>query len=369
MGQWMKLKPDGWAVVTGGISGIVVLDFDGEDGKQTLEKIAIRPHVKTGSGGAHLYVQHPGFHVPTLNGKSKVDLGQKFPGLDIRADGGYAVFCGRNKSGEYKWLRKFEPEPLESIPRTVRLALGLDRQGPRTWEPASGHWQSLVTAALNRVSRHGRNNAGFWLACQLRDNGWSEAEGLAAIQHFASRVPATNSKGQIEPYTIAEATASLRQAYRAPARWPLTSSTSNHNGQHANGYKSPGRPDAEDLETIVPEGFEYDEEKGVSRIAEDSPRWICGPLQVTAYARTAENEEWAMRFSARFVRGTCCPRPERAAARSSTAPARKLSPQSAFAFFPDERPERVAFNVGKRRGEQLDQLMRYFCLPSSDRTR
>ena len=42
---------------------------------------------------------------------------------------------------------------------------------------------------------------------------------------------------------------------------------------------------------------------------------------------------------------------------------------STFAPFPDERPERVAFNAGERWGQQLDQFLRYRRFSSTDWTR
>jgi putative DNA primase/helicase len=66
----------------------------------------------------------------------------------------------------------------------------------------------------------GRNNSGFWLAIQLRDNGYGQIEAESVMRDYAARVPGTNSKGQREPYTVAEALASTRQAYKSPAREP-----------------------------------------------------------------------------------------------------------------------------------------------------
>src|ERR1039458_5949074 len=68
--RWWSEGPAAWGIVTGRISGVVVLNFDGEAGLETLRKLNLRPHVRTGSGGAHLYLRHPGWKVPTLNGKS-----------------------------------------------------------------------------------------------------------------------------------------------------------------------------------------------------------------------------------------------------------------------------------------------------------
>lgn len=54
-----QLKPAAWAVVTGKISGVIVLDFDGEEGRKTMESLGLEPHLRTGGGGYHVYVEYP----------------------------------------------------------------------------------------------------------------------------------------------------------------------------------------------------------------------------------------------------------------------------------------------------------------------
>src|SRR5215472_8902362 len=74
--SWWHENPSAWAVVTGRVSGIVVLDFDGDAGMETLRALGLKPHVRTGSGGAHLYLRHPGWRIATVNGRSKIELGR-----------------------------------------------------------------------------------------------------------------------------------------------------------------------------------------------------------------------------------------------------------------------------------------------------
>ena len=227
----VECKPASMGIVTGGISGIVILDFDGAVGLETLRKLNLHPHVRTGSGGAHLYLRHPGWKVPTLNGKSKQELGRRFPGVDIRGDLGYAVLCGRNQSGWYEWVRPMEPDPVEVLPRDLRQFLGLLH--PPLPAPRNGNDHAkvngngrispdiLVQQALDLVGAgRGRNDSGFLLAVQLRDNGFSESEAAGVIRSYVSRVPNTNGKGQGEPYTDREAVNSLRQAFSRSAREP-----------------------------------------------------------------------------------------------------------------------------------------------------
>src|ERR1017187_4926308 len=114
--QWLRIDPPAWAIITGAVSGIVVLDFDGDRGNATMGALGLNPHVRSGGGGHHVYFQHPGWPVSSVNSKSKQALGEKYPGLDVRADGGYCVFAGRNRSGEYEWLRDMVPDPQELLP-------------------------------------------------------------------------------------------------------------------------------------------------------------------------------------------------------------------------------------------------------------
>jgi P4 family phage/plasmid primase-like protien len=225
-----QYAPPAWAVITGGLSGLIVLDFDGSEGTRLLRQLGLAPHVRTGSGGYHIYFVHPGWPVKTLNGKSASELGQRWPGLDIRADGGYAAFCGHNARGRYEWLRAPLLESVEKLPKDLRRFLDLlhapDPMSTTRHTPAETALQQriplktrLLEKALQRVGMEGRNNAGFWLACQLRDTGVTEKEARLTMEEYTRRVPPINAKGQREAYTEREALASLKSAYqRAPLR-------------------------------------------------------------------------------------------------------------------------------------------------------
>lgn len=70
--------------------------------------------------------------------------------------------------------------------------------------------QSLINEALGRT-HNGRNNAGLWLACQIRDEGYTQSEAEGALTDYQARVPDPSS------YTVSEALSSVAQAYkRAP---------------------------------------------------------------------------------------------------------------------------------------------------------
>jgi Bifunctional DNA primase/polymerase, N-terminal len=120
----------GFAVVCGAVSRLVVLDFDDEDGRALCERLGLAPHVRTPSGGFHVRFAHPGFKVKTLNSEAAKALQERWHGLDIRADGGYAVEWGRNRDGDYRTLRDLtELEDLERLPHELLVDLGIAANG------------------------------------------------------------------------------------------------------------------------------------------------------------------------------------------------------------------------------------------------
>lgn len=225
------LNPDRWGLVTGAVSGVIGVDFDGEEGARWLKEWGLDPHVRSAGGGYHVYFTHPGWRVPTMNAKSGKNT-WPWPGVDVRGDGGYIVLLGSNAGGDYRILRDLEPYPFDQLPdqlgKFLRAKSKLEEAiAPATVSPAPlpvnpsvNIGDRLVGDALGRPLSNGRNNAGFWLAIQLRDNKIPESEARRYLLNFQSRVPSVNPRGERQLYTQAEAEASLRSAYSEPAREP-----------------------------------------------------------------------------------------------------------------------------------------------------
>jgi len=130
--QWWQQYPNAnIGIVTGKISGIVVIDLDldkddNENGARIYEQAPTDLIVKTGRGGYHLYYHYPEDvdHIP-----NRVGL---LPGVDIRADGGYVVAPPSvHSSGRlYEWTRRGEPGKLP--PHLVGLLtshISMERDG------------------------------------------------------------------------------------------------------------------------------------------------------------------------------------------------------------------------------------------------
>ncbi|MEI6553771.1 MAG: bifunctional DNA primase/polymerase, partial [bacterium] len=113
--NWWAIWPDAnIAVITGKISGIVVLDIDSKHGR-TSDEFPIPATVcsKTGNDGKHIFFKYPqGVEV-----KSGTAISGE--GIDYRGDGGYAILAPsiNSQGGQYEWLVPVESnEDLAEMP-------------------------------------------------------------------------------------------------------------------------------------------------------------------------------------------------------------------------------------------------------------
>jgi hypothetical protein len=103
---WARWPKANIGLITGAISGVIVLDVDVPHGEKTLRdggySLPPTPTVRTGSGGLHYYFRHPGFECRNFAGKSGKTI---LPNVDFRGDGGLIVLPpSRNLKGAYEWL-------------------------------------------------------------------------------------------------------------------------------------------------------------------------------------------------------------------------------------------------------------------------
>ncbi|GAI16510.1 unnamed protein product, partial [marine sediment metagenome] len=198
--EWQStLNPTVWAMPTGLVSGLFVVDCDTPEANTMMEAARLKPHVKTRKG-YHYYCRWPSWAIPT-----KANI---LPDVDVRGQGGYVNICGGNGKASYEVQITPTDDsliPIEKLPAELQRAL---KPGPRTLA------ERILQEALDRAQPGNRNDMGLWLACQLRDNGISQAEAEAIMQSYVCQVGDTG----LEPYTEREAIASLQQAYNRPAR-------------------------------------------------------------------------------------------------------------------------------------------------------
>jgi hypothetical protein len=160
-------------IATGAVSRIVVLDVDPRhdgtksmiDLKKQFGRLPDGPRVHTGGGGVHLYFAHPGFAL-----KNKVGL---FPGVDVRADGGYVVAPGSNhqSGGSYRWKQKHKPTDLEipALPEWLLNTMHRDRP------------MSVELDNESRIPKGQRNATLTSLGGGMRSRGMSQRAIRAAL--------------------------------------------------------------------------------------------------------------------------------------------------------------------------------------------
>lgn len=202
-----KYKDYNVAVITGAVSGIIVLDIDGQEGWDYLTQngydLPITPRAQSSPGKAHIYFKHPN---PEKGVRTRVNTELK---IDVKGDGGYVVAPPSiHKLGHrYQWVEGFAPQdvPLADTPQWLidfiaQYAQGAspsftappldippaNGEGPKEAElesrpgqagvklerpqddPVTGDVDEL-THLLKGVSKGGRNNAcakiaGTWIA-------------------------------------------------------------------------------------------------------------------------------------------------------------------------------------------------------------
>ena len=154
--KWFDEYPDAnVGVVTGEISGLVVLDVDpahgGDEALVDLERrhgaLPDTVEALTGGGGRHIYFRHPGQIV-----HNRVGLR---PGIDLRGDGGLIVTPpSLHPSGRrYYWQVSHHPDEtsLAAMPPWL-LALAKTQKSPRGH--TSQHWRTLVREGIAEGERN-----------------------------------------------------------------------------------------------------------------------------------------------------------------------------------------------------------------------
>lgn len=173
---------------TGAVSGIIVLDCDGPEAIEYVEKRGhgITPVVRSGrpDGGQHIYFKHPGFRV-----KNATNLGG-IKGLDIRGDGGIVIVPpSKHESGNpYEWTISPYDAPPEDLPEWLLELLSEDRER----EPLN------VKDSLAGVPEGERDQTLFRLAGKLRHLDFPLETAIRMVEEAAGecKPPFPKSKAQ-----------------------------------------------------------------------------------------------------------------------------------------------------------------------------
>lgn len=194
---WTSCPGSNIGVATGVGSALVDVETD-EGGEDSLSQWAassglVLPNTwsfRSGGGGIHrLYrCTHP-----DLQNRAGV-----LPAVDVRANGGYAVFPpSLHPSGlRYEWIPGLAPAELPDGPATLPFELfGL----------LTGDRNKKSLEVPEEIIEGGRNDTLFRLACKLRRDGLTEGEILAAVS-------VANETRCVPPLDVDEVETICRQA-------------------------------------------------------------------------------------------------------------------------------------------------------------
>ena len=223
----------GVGILTGWISGIVVLDFDSQavydDFRTQCGSLADTRTVRTRRGW-HLYYQLP----PTLNLAS-----QSLQEMDIQSHGRYVVappsivdghiyaIEGRNPT---KTLQQADLVVLQAYNNTRRSAvsqiLTFSREIEAFQDPANRFRQlstpflapaELVSLYKHLVGKNGRNKALFYAGIHARDHGWAQSETRNLLVDIHNKQPTPRGhRRESEQDRQKEAAATIASAYSRP---------------------------------------------------------------------------------------------------------------------------------------------------------
>ena len=164
------------------MSGVLLLDVDAHaaeaDGWQTLAGRGLfvpeTPAARTPNRGLHVWFPYPDGRAPGAlrNWQARPE----WPGLDARADGGFAVLppsVGAN-GRRYEWVAATRDLPLAEPPDWLLSAFGVrPRPAPAARPAPDDEWAARMRGPWAPGARHGTANA---LIGHLREHGLSEAE-------------------------------------------------------------------------------------------------------------------------------------------------------------------------------------------------
>ena len=153
---WFRRWPDAnIGIVTGAVSGLVVLDIDPRHGGEEslrrwqAEHGPLPPGIeaRTGGGGRHIYFSHPGGVIHNRAGLAR--------GIDLRGDGGCIVAPPSvHASGDaYRWITGHEPghAKLAELPGWL---LALLHDEARSTGHGIAYWQQLVRQGVGAGERN-----------------------------------------------------------------------------------------------------------------------------------------------------------------------------------------------------------------------
>ena len=192
--RWFSAEPMNLAVITGAVSGFVVVDLDSREAvRWGVKRLSYTPWQTETSKGFHLWYRHPGPRVPN---RARVETADGRLSIDVRGDGGYVIVAPSiHETGvEYREAGDWS-QPRESVPVfwpgwLARPQRPTARPGPAAQRPLMGDVIDRARKYLAAIPKPeigmGSDSATLYAACRLtRGFGLSAADAEALLWEWA----------------------------------------------------------------------------------------------------------------------------------------------------------------------------------------
>jgi Bifunctional DNA primase/polymerase, N-terminal len=193
---WFGGEPMNVAVITGALSGVVVIDADDRAAvRLAVRRLPYTPWQTQTARGFHLWYRHPGVRVPN---RARIEMPDGKVSIDVRGDGGYVIAPGSIHASGAEYLEAGDwSVPRERIPRFWPgwLQRPTRRSAPRPTLPRpTGELVERARRYLAAVPRpeigQGSDNATLYAACRLvRGFGLTASEAEALLWDWAGGRP------------------------------------------------------------------------------------------------------------------------------------------------------------------------------------
>ena len=177
---WERHPDSNVGIVTGSISGITVIDIDGEEGLKSmaeagfpLDEMPVTASVNTGGGGIHLVYRYP----ERVDVKTKAGI---LPKVDIRSDGGFIVAppSVHVSGGTYEWISGRSLEDMDPTDFDFGLLVGYE-SGKESKPKVGEKWYEVY---LKGVGEGKRNDAAAKLAGRYFSMGMTQSEVMLLLK-------------------------------------------------------------------------------------------------------------------------------------------------------------------------------------------
>ena len=275
--SWFSNPDTGVGIITGPISGIFVVDFDGDDGQSTLHNLGISsPIVSLTGKGRHLFFKYPS--------DDRGNTVRRLPGMDTRGKGGYVLAPpSKHPSGrQYRW----ENEGLKLVPALLPELPVIKELDQVKVEPAP--------AIEGDIIEGGRNNAMASLAGSMRRRGMSE-EGIFQALKTENTTRCKPPLDEEEIRTIARSYARYKPAFTLGSNDGSLNEPKQNDESECGDSISGFLSETSKIDWLVSPFFSYNSMGFVTGLPETCKTWMMMDLAVSIAA--ADQKLWMDRFT------------------------------------------------------------------------